>query len=66
MYNDSSYNLDNFSLADLHAAEKVNPGGVATFNPDLRPLKKTGTKLLSYHGTVDGVHLPPASSLTSG
>lgn len=54
IYNDSSHTFDNFSISDILFADKINPGGIRTWDGDLSEFKKKGRKFLTYHGTRDG------------
>lgn len=63
IYNDSSYSLDNFSMKDIIFGDMVNPGNWKTWKTNLSGLKKSGAKILSYHGTADGVKFHHLRSL---
>ncbi|KAF8518083.1 tannase and feruloyl esterase-domain-containing protein [Gautieria morchelliformis] len=52
-FNDTAFSFDNFSVADVEAADAINPGGIATFNGNLSSFMNRGGKILSYHGRQD-------------
>ncbi|KAK6360951.1 Tannase and feruloyl esterase [Orbilia blumenaviensis] len=53
--NDPNWDFDaNFSLQEVMALNALDPFGVSTWK-DLKKLKRTGHKLLTYHGLQDGL-----------
>ncbi|KAF5374490.1 hypothetical protein D9615_009054 [Tricholomella constricta] len=50
---DPNFDFSNFNLSTIALAEKVNPGGISTFDGDLSAFKKRGGKLITYHGRAD-------------
>ncbi|KAF8207912.1 tannase and feruloyl esterase-domain-containing protein [Mycena galopus ATCC 62051] len=55
------HDFSNFGLADIELMDKINPGGIATFNGDLSAFRNIGGKFLTYHGSRDP-ELPPTNS----
>ncbi|KAF8057066.1 tannase and feruloyl esterase [Lyophyllum atratum] len=51
--NDTSYDFSDFGLKHIALADKINPGGVSTFNGDLSAFMKRGGKFVTYHGRRD-------------
>ncbi|KAF3933782.1 Tannase [Dactylellina cionopaga] len=55
IYNDANWTVDNdFNLDAVEHADKIDPYGISTWK-DLTQLKKSGGKLLTYHGLMDGL-----------
>ena len=57
IYNDSARSLDNFSISDIEFSERINAGGVATWDGDLSRFRDRGGKFLAYHGCGDPVRI---------
>jgi feruloyl esterase len=55
VYDNKTWDAATITLDDMAYASKKNPGSAETFNTDLSKLKKSGTKLLHYHGLADGL-----------
>ncbi|KAH8205752.1 hypothetical protein TruAng_000028 [Truncatella angustata] len=55
VYNDSTWDPDSWTVADAKVALDQNPFNVQTFNADISAFRDAGGKLLSYHGTSDGI-----------
>ena len=53
VYNDTSYSYQNFSYADVQAADRVNPGDATADDFDISAFKNKGGKLIMYHGWED-------------
>ncbi|KAG6825406.1 hypothetical protein H0H92_003792 [Tricholoma furcatifolium] len=53
IFNDSSYNFSTFSTDDITLADRINPGGISTFDGDLSQFMDRGGKFLTYHGRRD-------------
>ncbi|KAF8251474.1 tannase and feruloyl esterase [Wilcoxina mikolae CBS 423.85] len=62
IYNDTSFDGSSFGLKDLAAADKVDPAGVSTWNPDLSSYANRGGKVLTYHGRRDSL-IPSGNSI---
>ncbi|KAJ5716181.1 hypothetical protein N7493_008092 [Penicillium malachiteum] len=52
VYNDPSWD-GNFTVQDAEAALAQNPYNIQTWDGDLTPFRKTGGKVLHYHGMMD-------------
>ncbi|PKS05396.1 hypothetical protein jhhlp_008772 [Lomentospora prolificans] len=55
VFNDSDWDTTTWTPEDAKLALAQNPFNVQTFNGDLSAFKARGGKLLSYHGTSDGI-----------
>lgn len=53
--NDSTFDLREYGDAQLHMMDKINPGGISTFDGDLSAFREHGGKFLTYHGRMDPV-----------
>ncbi|KAG6859933.1 hypothetical protein C0995_001776, partial [Termitomyces sp. Mi166 len=51
--NDSSFNFENFGLDTVELGDRIDPGGIQTFNGDLSAFEARGGKFLTYHGRRD-------------
>ncbi|KAJ7059797.1 tannase and feruloyl esterase [Mycena amicta] len=51
--NDSTFDLREYGDAQLHMMDKINPGGISTFDGDLSAFREHGGKFLTYHGRMD-------------
>ncbi|KAK6523148.1 Tannase and feruloyl esterase [Orbilia ellipsospora] len=52
--NDSTWDFDrDWNLENFGPMKAQDPFGVSTWNPDLSKLRKTGHKLITYHGLMD-------------
>ncbi|KAG6889897.1 hypothetical protein C0992_003690 [Termitomyces sp. T32_za158] len=51
--NDSNFNFENFDLETIELGDRINPGGIETFNGDLSSFEARGGKFLTYHGRRD-------------
>ncbi|KNZ74678.1 putative feruloyl esterase B-2 [Termitomyces sp. J132] len=54
--NDSSFDFENFDLDTIELGDRVDPGGIQTFNGDLSTFEARGGKFLTYHGRRDQVY----------
>lgn len=50
---DPNWNLTGFSIDDIARANRLDPYGISTYNPNLRKFVDKGGKLLTFHGTAD-------------
>ncbi|KAJ7867845.1 tannase and feruloyl esterase [Mycena leptocephala] len=53
--NVTEHDFSNFSLHDIALFDKINPGGIATFDGDMSAFRARGGKFLTYHGRRDPV-----------
>ncbi|KAJ6128707.1 hypothetical protein N7471_009924 [Penicillium samsonianum] len=53
VYNNPSWSGANFTVKDAAAALAQNPYNIQTWDGDISPFKKTGGKILHYHGLQD-------------
>ncbi|KAF8072292.1 tannase and feruloyl esterase [Lyophyllum atratum] len=53
VFNDSNYDFSDFGLKDVALVDKINPGGISTFNGDFSAFERRGGKFLTYHGRRD-------------
>ncbi|KAF5374436.1 hypothetical protein D9615_009043 [Tricholomella constricta] len=53
--NDPNFDFSIFNLSTIALADKLNPGGIATFDGDLSAFKERGGKFITYHGRADPV-----------
>jgi hypothetical protein len=53
--NVTTHDFTNFSMKDVELMNKVNPGGISTYNGDLSAFRKRGGKFLTFHGRRDPV-----------
>ncbi|KAG6835609.1 hypothetical protein H0H93_016535 [Arthromyces matolae] len=53
IFNDSNYDFSNFSVQDIEFANRINPGGISTFDGDFSRFRDRGGKFLTYHGRRD-------------
>ena len=53
IYNDTSYTYENFSYADVVAADRVDPGDATAEQFDISAFRNRGGKLIMYHGWED-------------
>ena len=53
VYNDTSYSYQNFTYADVQAADRVDPGDATADQFDISEFKNHGGKLIMYHGYAD-------------
>ena len=60
--NDSSWELTEFTYADLQLADDINPGDAIAGDFDLSAFKERGGKVLLYHGEADDA-IPPGDSI---
>ncbi|KAJ7493764.1 tannase and feruloyl esterase [Mycena latifolia] len=51
--NVTEHDFTNFGLRDIALFDKINPGGIATFDGDLSAFRNRGGKFLTYHGRRD-------------
>ena len=42
-------------MKDIELADRINPGGIATWNGDLSSFKDRGGKIITFHGRRDSV-----------
>ncbi|TRM63606.1 Tannase/feruloyl esterase [Schizophyllum amplum] len=55
IYNDSTWDPATISLADYYIAIEMDPGTVESFSGDISAFKEAGSKVLHYHGLMDGL-----------
>ncbi|KAJ3840317.1 ferulic acid esterase [Lentinula raphanica] len=55
VYNDTTWDGRNFSVADAMFSASQNPSNIETWEGDLSAFAKNGGKILSYHGLQDFV-----------
>ncbi|KAJ7493779.1 tannase and feruloyl esterase [Mycena latifolia] len=53
--NVTKHDFTNFGLRDIALFDKINAGGIATFDGDLSAFRNRGGKFLTYHGRRDPV-----------
>ncbi|KAJ5495920.1 feruloyl esterase B-2 [Penicillium diatomitis] len=53
VYNDSSWQGENWTIRDAAVAMAQNPYNIQTWDGDVSPFKKSGGRVLHYHGTQD-------------
>ena len=53
IYNDTSYTYQDFSYADVVAADRVDPGDATADQFDISAFRARGGKLIMYHGWED-------------
>jgi feruloyl esterase len=53
VYNDPNWNGTTFDVQDAAAALAQNPYNIQTWDADLTPFRKSGGKVLTYHGLQD-------------
>ena len=58
MYNDTTWNANNFNETDMELAANLNPAESNGWFPDLSDFRNSGGKMLLYHGGADPVGLP--------
>ncbi|KAJ4483742.1 ferulic acid esterase [Lentinula aciculospora] len=63
VYNDTTWDGRNFSVADAMISASQNPFNVDTWKGDLSTFANNGGKLLTYHGLQDFVVSPDISQL---
>ncbi|KAJ7249442.1 tannase and feruloyl esterase [Mycena rebaudengoi] len=51
--NVTDHDFTNFGLADIALFDKINAGGIATFDGDMSAFRNRGGKFLTYHGRRD-------------
>ncbi|KAH0581486.1 hypothetical protein H2248_011202 [Termitomyces sp. 'cryptogamus'] len=51
--NDSSFSFENFDLDTIELGDRLDPGGIQTFNGNLSTFEARGGKFLTYHGRRD-------------
>ncbi|KAJ6479361.1 tannase and feruloyl esterase [Mycena vulgaris] len=51
--NVTEHDFTNFGLKDIALFDKINPGGIATFDGDMSAFRNRGGKFLTYHGQRD-------------
>lgn len=56
VFNDTTWNAVNFTVADMDLATKIDPGRINTWDPDLSAFYQRGGKMLLWHGTADEVN----------
>jgi feruloyl esterase len=55
IYNDPSWDPRDISAMDYANAARINPSGIETWKGDLSAVRDRGTKILHYHGQMDGI-----------
>jgi feruloyl esterase len=55
LYNNASWDPTTISNQDYINAITVNPGDIQSFKGDLSGMRKRGSKILHYHGQMDGI-----------
>lgn len=53
VYNDSSWEPTNLTIADADVADEINPGNARTWPDDLSTFRDRGSKMLIYQGGMD-------------
>ncbi|KAF8072297.1 tannase and feruloyl esterase [Lyophyllum atratum] len=61
IFNNSDYDFGNFNLDDIALANRLDPGGISTFNSDLSAFHTRGGKFITYHGRQDQ-YIPSGNS----
>ncbi|KAJ6522369.1 tannase and feruloyl esterase [Mycena vulgaris] len=51
--NVTEHDFTDFGLKDIALFDKINPGGIATFDGDMSAFRNRGGKFLTYHGRRD-------------
>lgn len=59
IYNNTNYDIRNFTLDDVTLADNIDPGQISTFDGNMTAFKARGGKLLTYHGRRDAVRNIP-------
>lgn len=62
VHGDPTWDISDFTYADIELARKINPGNASANDFDLTPFRSQGGKILMYHGLADQV-IPTGSSL---
>lgn len=60
--NDTTWDYNTINGSTIVLADEINPGGINSYDPDLRPFQSKGGKVIEYHGYQD----PIIPSLASG
>lgn len=55
IYNDLSWDPTKINTSDYATAARVNPFNIETWKGDLSAVQARGTKILHYHGQMDGI-----------
>ncbi|KAJ7207190.1 tannase and feruloyl esterase [Mycena pura] len=53
VFNDTEFDFRNYGNEHLVVMDKINPGGISTFDGDLSAFRDRGGKFLTYHGRMD-------------
>ncbi|KAJ7207158.1 tannase and feruloyl esterase [Mycena pura] len=53
--NDTEFDFRDYGHEQLALMDKINPGGISTFDGDLSAFRDRGGKFLTYHGRMDPV-----------
>jgi feruloyl esterase len=61
--NDTTWDYETINGSTVDLADQINPGGINSYDPDLRSFQKVGGKVMQYHGYQDPV-IPSRSSGT--
>ncbi|KAK7050668.1 carboxylic ester hydrolase [Favolaschia claudopus] len=59
--NVTEHDFTHFGLKDIALWDKINPGGIATWDGNLMEFRDRGGKFLTYHGTRDQLISPTQS-----
>jgi len=62
VYNDSTWNTLNFTIADMDFAVELNPGGIAFAESNYTETHAKGVKIMAYHGMADQTVTPALSA----
>jgi feruloyl esterase len=60
--NDTAWDYSTINFSTIALADRINPGGINAYDPDLRLFQSAGNKVIEYHGYQD----PVIPSLASG